>query len=615
MVEQQKMEQRGQAVKRLRSLFDMHHIPFGALENLGGLLLNLHENRHFAMDFWAVVNSLSEGGSGTLTDEEMLEVVVEGIAGVSSHAVPEYERPGIHELRQMLAGVDVTRPAALPAPIAEPGDALLPRRDATRFSGVASPAENDEALQRRRSIGESLAKLEQSTRDLREQLAQIDAQIAGSQPGTSPLPETSRAEVRPPEAQQTEPLGRWSRMADTPKREVDLEALAGLDALDGLEGLEPTPPESGRVIRDPESSPLAEVVPPQGAARLANEPRVQPAAVVEKPLHVPAISALARDASIAAAAAPAERTVVTPAAAVPPQPPAERTPVVPIAAEREVFTRRPTHTLLQRGLALPDPDDDPSIIAPLSAYAAEGERSPGRRWVIVAAVVAVLAVAGFFGSRTEAGQAMLQQARTAIHDKYNSLTGHSASTTTAAAPAASPVEQPNPVGQSSPTAQSNPVAQGSQGTNPDAAKASESTAQPQQQANPTPAGAPAAPPSAATSAAPHTPAEAPLRPKEPFVDGSVLRVPQSAMAANLITSRVPAYPESALAQEIEGPVVMDVVISDTGVVRYVHVIDGDRHLRAAAEDAVMRFRYKPYLLNGSPVEVTTTVRVDFRLPR
>jgi TonB family protein len=87
------------------------------------------------------------------------------------------------------------------------------------------------------------------------------------------------------------------------------------------------------------------------------------------------------------------------------------------------------------------------------------------------------------------------------------------------------------------------------------------------------------------------------------------------MAANLITSRVPAYPESALEQEIEGPVVMDVVISDMGVVRYVHVIDGDRHLRAAAEDAVMRFRYKPYLLNGSPVEVTTTVRVDFRLPR
>jgi TonB family protein len=87
------------------------------------------------------------------------------------------------------------------------------------------------------------------------------------------------------------------------------------------------------------------------------------------------------------------------------------------------------------------------------------------------------------------------------------------------------------------------------------------------------------------------------------------------MAENLITSRVPAYPEAAKAQEIEGPVVMEVVVATTGAVKQVHVINGDRHLRAAAEESVLKRRYRPYLLNGTPVEVATIVRVDFRLPQ
>ncbi len=87
------------------------------------------------------------------------------------------------------------------------------------------------------------------------------------------------------------------------------------------------------------------------------------------------------------------------------------------------------------------------------------------------------------------------------------------------------------------------------------------------------------------------------------------------MASDLIASRVPAYPEPARQQEIEGSVTMEVLISPTGAVSYVRAIDGDRRLRSAAEDAVARWRYKPYLVNGAPVPVATTVRVDFRLPQ
>ena len=85
------------------------------------------------------------------------------------------------------------------------------------------------------------------------------------------------------------------------------------------------------------------------------------------------------------------------------------------------------------------------------------------------------------------------------------------------------------------------------------------------------------------------------------------------MEANLVTSRVPAYPEYAKAEGIEGRVVMEAVISKSGTVDHVRVIEGDRHLRGAAEDAVLKWRYRPYTVNGRAVDVATVIRVDFRL--
>ena len=60
---------------------------------------------------------------------------------------------------------------------------------------------------------------------------------------------------------------------------------------------------------------------------------------------------------------------------------------------------------------------------------------------------------------------------------------------------------------------------------------------------------------------------------------------------------------------------MQAIISKTGTVRRVHVIEGDSRLRGAAAEAVYRWRYKPYLLNGQPVEVATTITVNFNLER
>jgi TonB family protein len=92
-------------------------------------------------------------------------------------------------------------------------------------------------------------------------------------------------------------------------------------------------------------------------------------------------------------------------------------------------------------------------------------------------------------------------------------------------------------------------------------------------------------------------------------------VSPSVMDRNLIVSRVPAYPEFAKLKRVEGNVVMQALISKEGTVKRVHVTEGDSRLRSAAEEAVYKWRYRPYVLNGQPVDVATTVTVKFNLDR
>jgi TonB family protein len=94
-----------------------------------------------------------------------------------------------------------------------------------------------------------------------------------------------------------------------------------------------------------------------------------------------------------------------------------------------------------------------------------------------------------------------------------------------------------------------------------------------------------------------------------------IKVNPSVMDENLIVQRVPAYPEGAKINRIEGDVVMQALISKEGTVKRVHVMEGDSRLRSAAEEAVYKWRYRPYVLNGRPVEVATTVTVNFNLDR
>ena len=81
----------------------------------------------------------------------------------------------------------------------------------------------------------------------------------------------------------------------------------------------------------------------------------------------------------------------------------------------------------------------------------------------------------------------------------------------------------------------------------------------------------------------------------------------------LIQKTAPVYPPIARSAHVSGTVVLQAMISKSGAVENVRVVSGPPMLRQAAQDAVKNWRYRPYLLDGEPVEVETTVNVVFTL--
>lgn len=85
------------------------------------------------------------------------------------------------------------------------------------------------------------------------------------------------------------------------------------------------------------------------------------------------------------------------------------------------------------------------------------------------------------------------------------------------------------------------------------------------------------------------------------------------VAGNKLGGADPLYPAIARAARVQGVVVLAATIAKSGAMENLRVISGPPLLTGAALDAVRGWRYRPYLLNGEPVEVETTVRVIFNL--
>ena len=100
-------------------------------------------------------------------------------------------------------------------------------------------------------------------------------------------------------------------------------------------------------------------------------------------------------------------------------------------------------------------------------------------------------------------------------------------------------------------------------------------------------------------------------PKQPQ---QTLRVSQGVSQGLLVKRVTPLYPQQARQMRLEGAVLLLATIGKSGDVTNVKQLNGDGILGRAAADAVRQWKYKPYYLNGEPIEIQTQITVNFRLP-
>ena len=111
----------------------------------------------------------------------------------------------------------------------------------------------------------------------------------------------------------------------------------------------------------------------------------------------------------------------------------------------------------------------------------------------------------------------------------------------------------------------------------------------------------------AQSPAPSAPAPAAVR--------RLIRVGGMVQAAKLINRTPPVYPDSLRQQGVEGTVLVQAIIGKSGSVLDAHAVGSQApaELADAALAAVRTWQFEPTLLNGEPVEVITTITVNFQL--
>jgi protein TonB len=113
-------------------------------------------------------------------------------------------------------------------------------------------------------------------------------------------------------------------------------------------------------------------------------------------------------------------------------------------------------------------------------------------------------------------------------------------------------------------------------------------------------------PSAAPPPPPVKDAPKPVTPKSIRVGGNV-------QAAKLIRQPKPTYPPLAKQARIQGTVRFNAVIGKDGTIQNLTLVSGHPLLIPSAQDAVRQWVYQPTTLNGDPVEVVTTIDVNFTL--
>ncbi len=100
---------------------------------------------------------------------------------------------------------------------------------------------------------------------------------------------------------------------------------------------------------------------------------------------------------------------------------------------------------------------------------------------------------------------------------------------------------------------------------------------------------------------------------KPALPKGPVHVSSGVAAGQLLAPIQPVYPLIAKAARVQGTVIVQAVISKDGRIENAHVTSGPPMLQGAAVEAIQRARYRPFMLNGEPVAVETTINVVFTL--
>ncbi len=549
----QKPEGFDRYVRKFRSICMMHGVEIGSRMELPGFMRKLVEDRHLAMDFWAFISKLSDREGGELSDDQVLGVVVEGITDAEISDIDGGARRTVDDLRAMLAGVDIQGPEQSQVEIAP-----FPRSQAG------------------------------SHRDDKQLWTHVEE--LATRPSNPQAPPEKQAPLTP---EKQPPL--------TPEKQAPLMSEKQAPLMSEKQA-PLTPEKLDGEVRHAAVSPATP--PPQLDEALL---RLELTRLVQQYFdnidkRISKLEPVAEEAtSTGTIAASVTRRSL--------EEPASEGEMEELRLRRTGRTRlvlEPAPSPVEGSLHAAKDDDDIPMRIPLEHY------SPPPRFGKAPLLLVLVLVGAAFAIYRD--PTLLRKGVALVVRQFHSrgpVTSSDRSATRSTSSEAAPVETQ----QSQPSAVQSALEGASTPPPPSPANTPEQTTS---SVAPQPAGND----SDSGSSRKTTTDRAVAQTEQAIADGissveaaGAIKVNPSVMDQNLIVSRVPAYPENAKISGVEGDVVMQALISKEGTVKRVHVMEGDSRLRSAAEEAVYKWRYRPYVLHGRPVEVATTVTVNFNLDR
>jgi len=597
----QKPEGFDRYVRKFRSICMLHGVQIGSRTQLPGFMRKLVEDRHLAMDFWAFISKLSDREGGELSDDQMLGVVVEGIADGAISDEDGVQMRTVDDLRAMLAGVDI-QGADAPVEMAP-----FPHSEPNVRSDVQFDAQLDDVqLQQSWKQAEELSPL----------LASISNTSVTDTPPTPIKPFDSQAPFPQEKLNGDLPHGPTAVLPTIPPPQLD-EALlrlelARLASISGTSATD-TPPTPTKPL-DSQASFTQEKLNgdvPHGPTAVL--PATPPPQLDEALLRLELTKLVQQyfdniDKRITKLEPQGEGTIataVTPRSLEEPASPEESEELLLRRMDRTRLVLDPPLPLVQGSLRPISDDDDIPMRIPLEHY------SPPPRFGRAPLLLVFVLIGAAFAIYRD--PTLLRKGFAIVVRQFHS--NGPVVSTSRSAPA--PAPPPPSAATSAKTEQSQPdvLQRALEGASTPAPVSA-----PEQTASAAPR--PVEDSSDSTSGRRSTTNQVVAQTEQAIADSissievpGAIKVNPSIMDENLIVQRVPAYPEIAKMSRVQGDVVMQALISKEGTVKRVHVMEGDSRLRSAAEEAVYKWRYRPYVLNGRPVEVATTVTVNFNLDR